>query len=55
MIRFRLDDVEAHIYFGDHLVTDLLFYRNQNQNLYIDIIEEDLIKLHLCNGKKIMD
>ena len=41
MIRFRLDDVEAHIYFGDHLATDLLSYRNQNQNLYIDIIEED--------------
>ena len=43
MIHFRLDDVEAHIYFGDHLVTDLLSYRNKNQNWHDDIIEEDLI------------
>ena len=43
MIHFRLDDVEAHIYFGDHLLADLLSYRNQNWYLYDDIIEEDLI------------
>ena len=53
MIHFRLDDVEAHIYFGDHLVTDLLSYRNKNQDSYDDTIEEDLI-LQLRSGKRII-